>query len=688
MNSYLSALALLKTSYDQHGVTYLDYVTPFVGDTIRSVGRKQINTAQVRSALIDRYGLEIPEGVLNTLIRRLTKRGYGTRSHGFFHPNLRELAESFDLAEKRAEINLAIETLTKSLVDFASKELGREFLQEEAIGALTRYADSNGLPILRQAYGHEVVMTSLSMDETEYITSRFVIHAFEDRLAEMEWLVMLAKGSKLASVLYLPDPEDASRKIDGLTAIFDTPTLLSALGYDGIQQERAAREILTLAYQSGLDIAVFDHTLIDLESVLSAVGTRMNLMGNSVRPTWGVETHFLELGYEASDIQLLAGNLERDLASLRVNVLERPDFLIQLSIDEAALEKKLFDQVRYQRREPMLHDLNALTATFRKRRGLIKTKFEDCKAVFVTPNTSLARTAREFFQDHYGNHWPLAVTEDDFATLLWLKQPLAAPDLPKHRVVADAYAALEPGYVKWDSFLSQAEKLRENNEISEDDYYLLRYSSYAKDALIQETLGEPVGVTAEVARKIIDRVKSSIREPIQQEADRRQAELAEFQDSASKLEDSHAQELQMIERERNEALLAERIAKQQLDRLRKHARKKAHRWGSWCRRAVLLTAAMVIAIGIWSSLPASFGLTPDELPTSVRWIARGSVALLILAGALSSFFGWHLTQLARRFEVWVSKKLERRYLEDLDPDGPDSTDYINRESRVRFPVSR
>ena len=196
------------------------------------------------------------------------------------------------------------------------KHIGHDLSIQEAIGALTRYADSNGLPILRKAYGHEGLSASLSPDESEYITSLFVVHAFEGDHLEKEMLIVLAKGSKLASVLYLPDPENASRKISGLTAFFDTPTMLSALGYQGSRQERSAREILTLAYKSGLTLAVFDHTIDEMESVLSAVGARINRGGSTVRSPWGVETYFLERGYNASDIQLFAGRLEEDLRSL------------------------------------------------------------------------------------------------------------------------------------------------------------------------------------------------------------------------------------------------------------------------------------------------------------------------------------------------------------------------------------
>ena len=664
MTSYLSALALLKTSYDQHGATYLDYMTPFVGDTIRAAAGDQISATELRAALIDRYGLEVPSGVVNTLVRRLTKLGYGVRSHGHFLPNKTKLAEAFDLDQKRAEAHATIQTLAASFVDFARTHTGDDLSIQQATEALTRYADINGLPILRKAYRHEGLSTSLSLNETEYITSLFVIHAFEGKRPEKEMLVMLAKGSKLASVLYLPDPGTASRKISGLTAFFDTPTLLSALGYQGSKQERPAREIITLAYQSGLTVAAFDHTLDEMESVLSAVGERINRGGNTVRSPWGVETHFLEHGYNASDIQLLAGSLKEDLRSLRVQVFERPDARVEWSVDESALEKKLLAAVRYTRREPMLHDLDALTATYRKRRARLKRNFEDCIAVFVTSNRPLVNASREFFQSQYGNHWPPAVTEDEFATLLWLKQPLAAPDLPSHRVLADAYAALEPGFIKWESFLTEAETLRDNNKISEDDYYLLRYTSYAKDALMQETMGQNVGVTAETAQQIIERVQESIRTPVQEEADRRATELEELRDHAKRLEVSLRRDLKKVECERDQARVDSATARQQLESGRQHARNKAQRWGSRCRWVAVAIAILVIFLGTYFSAPTELGLPPDRLPSIARWIARASVLSLAFFAVLNLVFDWRVLHLARKLDIWVSTRLERSYLPD------------------------
>lgn len=243
---------------------------------------------------------------------------------------------------------------------------------------------------------------------------------------------------------------------------------------------------------------------------------RSGYHGRSLR---GVEAHFLELGHNASDIKLLVGQLEKNLSSLRIRVRQRPQLTVPLSVDETSLTDELQREITYRSEDPMRHDLEALTGTYRFRQGRASRGFETARAVFVTPNTSLAIAARRFFDAQHSNQWPVAVTEDDFSTLLWLKQPMAAPDLPAQRLLADAYSALEPGLVSWESFLDELERLEEKDSVSEDDYYFLRYSSEARNALVEETLGgADAGVTAEVVHNVLARAHGAVAEPIEEDA--------------------------------------------------------------------------------------------------------------------------------------------------------------------------
>lgn len=667
-DDYLCALALLKISYDQYGTTYLDYLTPFIGDTIRSMGSAEVSARELHDALERKYGLVVPESVLNTLMRRLVRRGYGRLANRQFYPNIAHLSGEYDFDNRRQEINEQLAALCDAFIGFVSQELGRELSQTEAASVLIKYADDNGLPMIRHAQGQQTLKLSLSPNETEYITSRFIVHVFENESSEMDTLLILAKGSKLASVLYLPNPEDTQRRIRRLTAVLDTPTLLSALGHQGERQQAAAREMLSLARKCQVDLSVLEDTRSEVESVLHAVASKIARYGYSERSVRGVEAHFLAKGFDASDIQLIIGRLDKALAALGVQSIERPDMTVALSVDESSLEAIIQESVGYHRSDGRLHDLNALTATYRLRAGRMPTTFEDCRAVFITPNTALARASRDFFEEGYGNLWPIAITEDDFTTLLWLRQSLDAPDLPRQRLLADAYAALEPGPV-WTVFLQEIEKLRAQNELSEDDYVFFRYSLDAKKALMRETLGEASRMTSSVVHKIVERARDQHRETIEQDV---RVSSTESHESAMRRQRDLESKLAAARAEREDALHAMREARAAnqalIEQQRSVAGSRARSHAKVVRIALMFAVGGLLALGLWMSAPPDWIWQPSTVSALPRWTIGVAVAGLVVASAGNLLFGSYLSRSAKKLEGWISVRLATRYVRKLGLD--------------------
>ena len=327
----------------------------------------------------------------------------------------------------------------------------------------------------------------------------------------------------------------------------------------------------------GIDLAVFDHTIDETESVLRAAALAISGGAHPRRGARAVESHFLNLDYAASDVEMHIGQLEQDLRSLRVGILERPEMRIEWSVDEATLEEQLLQAIRYPRREPMLHDLEALTAIFRLRRGRTPRSFENCRAIFITPNVPLARAARDFFDQEAGEHWPVAITDDDFATLVWLKRPLAAPELPMRRVIADAYAALEPGLVSWETYLTEIDKLRANERISEADYFFLRYSGVAKDALMDETLGVIDRISMDAVEAFLDDYKASIRSPLEKEVSQQSKSHESFRREAAAREADLEQRLRGAELSRTRSDHEAANASRTIEHHRNTARNRATR---------------------------------------------------------------------------------------------------------------
>ena len=77
-----------------------------------------------------------------------------------------------------------------------------------------------------------------------------------------------------------------------------------------------------------------------------------------------------------------------------------------------------------------------------------------------------------------------------FTTLIWLKAVKKAPDLPKDRLVATCYAAMLPSENLWTEYVKEAERLKKNGTIQEEDYAVLIHSLEARNRLMELTFGK------------------------------------------------------------------------------------------------------------------------------------------------------------------------------------------------------
>jgi hypothetical protein len=181
----------------------------------------------------------------------------------------------------------------------------------------------------------------------------------------------------------------------------------------------------------------------------------------------GSSTDYLrKSGANPSDIDLRLARLDEDLGAFRIQIRKRPTSGIQ--VDQEGLRTCLRDEVRYRREHALEHDLLAVEAILRLRGGERQFRLENSRAVFVTTNTSLVRAARSF-AGYQRDCIPLLFADSEFVTLVWLKRPMAFPDLPTKQVIANSYAGLNPSEMLWKAYLEETEGTVEESPISEPE---------------------------------------------------------------------------------------------------------------------------------------------------------------------------------------------------------------------------
>lgn len=428
-------------------------------------------------------------------------------------------------------------------------------------------------------------------------------------------------------------------------------------------------ELLQLLYQAGADLRCFSHTLDEIRSSLIACAIRMerNQLADAYGPS--IE-YFVEKGLQPSEVRLRAEKIERDLEALRLKIVEKPPFDKEYMIDEQALANAIQKDFTYSNQNALWRDVSSISSVIRLRGGHQSQLVEECRAVFVTTNPVLVRAAKEFTEKgREANNVPPVLTDYALTNLLWLKMPMRAPDLPRKRIIAAAFAAAQPDQQLWQRYLAEIGKLREDNTVSADDYFLLRHSLQARAALMEVTLGEGDSFTTGTVNEILDIVRADIQRDLRTKLDEeRQQKVQAMSEAAATVEDVNKAAALAIQ-QTEAAFGAERIQlqaalNQAADRersRRREIRARAVRWGHATGRILGMCGLILLVVGSASAFPL-WRDDPRGDKGYLRLVLSILQAFLFLLGVANYMWGTTVEGLLRKLELWMADRIEQALL--------------------------
>ncbi|MFJ5956896.1 hypothetical protein ACIQC5_13175 [Paenarthrobacter sp. NPDC092416] len=669
-NALLASLAIIKANWDVSQESYVDNFLPFFLDAAKEAAGAPLSALAAKTHIRERFGIDIPEGVLSTLSRRAAQKKLGHRENGSFVADRSQLDGIRDLGRQKADHLRRQTALVSQLINFAEERFQRTLSIEEAEDALLDHIEAHSVPLLGSVVNgapYDARPSSSSDKTTEYIVNAFVGHVVSSMPDAFEHLEAVVKGSMLAVSLYLPNGSELGRRIDRTTFYLDAPVLLKALGYEGQDAMEAAKDLIILSRDAGANLACFEHSVSEVRGILQRSASKASqgaFHGSNRRAT---DSHFASMGVTASDILLMSQRLDDDINALGVAIQERPDPSPALTIDELALEDLMGESMGYSSRDALLNDLDSLTAVHRLRGGRSSSRLETCRALLVTTNAGLARVGRSFFMRGGDHEWPPALTDHHLATLVWLKKPQAAPNLPRAQILADCFAALEPGGRIWDRYLGEIQRLSHTGEISESDVMLLRYSTEAERSLMDRTMGDADRVTSTTVADILETVKAEILSPAEGERD---AAVIAVSTIRNELEGT-TQALEAREGELAEERAAKQAAGEHAESLesrlaqletadqnrRQRATKKAQRRALTIHRCFIGVCAGIILFSIAATVLPD-GIIPGWAKPAAPW----TISFSVVASGLTLFLGGSIWGTAGWLRRQVEHRLEKRYL--------------------------
>lgn len=661
----LIGYAILRANYNAQAPNYLDNFAPFVLSAIANSSTQVVERNAVSGVIRELFGLNIPTLVVPRLLRRTNRQGL-TEPVG--NDAIRLTAEAAsDLPDLNAEVaryrgrqtelvtqlSAFIESNFPEHLDLTTRDLGAH---------LAEFFDKNAVPLL----GASLNASQPVHDDSAglgFVVAAFVDHLYKTDQARFAYVVEAAKGAMLASVLEL-DTSSMNESLAQLTLVLDSPVVMDALGYHGAVPEAAMRHVLQMATSQGATLAVFRHSISELDGILEAIENALR-RGGASRSTGRGYLHFAETGASPVDIALLRERLEDSLTDLGVEVLEQPGGYYEYGLDESKLEDMIQSRVRYLQDAARVNDVRSLSAVHRMRKGNQSRTVERSNAVLVSSNLNLVRGARDF---NGGPTFPLAVTAEAIASILWVRSPALADDVPREVVLASAYAGMQPSPILWKKYVDEIERLEKAGTVSPDDAVILRATSVGRDAFMTETLGDEGALGDDLPLTVLQRVQSSIAEPLQTEVASLASQLSSVEAQArltsdekrreasarQAAEDEAAAQRAVIGEMKGQILQLQTDQQEKIDRIRARATKFAHAWTvglTWGARTLVLILSGWI---IWMiSVSGEYPLG------SLSWV----LAVVGVLGFLVSFLPQLTATLTSWEERWARHRSRSKLLE-------------------------
>ena len=382
--------------------------------------------------------------------------------------------------------------------------------------------------------------------------------------------------------------------------------------------------------KSGGGLFCYQHTIDEVFGILDACSIK--LKQGSLSQAYGPSIeYFIQNGCNASDIELFKSRLNDDIIALKMKIIDKPEYNPNYLIDEDGLTEYFRTHIKYFNPKALQRDVDSISAIVRTRRGKKCYTIEECRAIFVTQNHDVVKHSNDFLYEPTA--FPPAITDHNLTTLLWLKSPNEAPDLPRKRIIADCYAATQPTDRLWQKYMQKVDKLEKTGSFTTDDIYALRFSLEAKSILMKLTYGDEEffteGTVEEILQIAREHIQREVRNKLNEELKlRKKAEL----DLQAKLDQDEA--------------------RKQLQK------KKSEHWARSIRKTLEFFILIILFVGALYQFPWNL---PRPSTMIVNYIISIALCLLFLLMFYNLWKGKAVNTIMKCLEVriahWIEKKL-------------------------------
>jgi hypothetical protein len=511
--SALVSVAMLSALLETKKGDFLDIISPFIQNHLPTKLGELVDEAAILKLLQEEDGFEnFPRQVLLKILNRFSKqnKGFVERKNGKYYLSKVQDNTAFDDNKRKIKEahNAVMVALQRYLVENSKfKNITLEVTRNKFLAFL----EKNGLSFIDGVDGLRAVKSS---DYDNYYIARFILEEHEKKSTTYSQLREVVQGFFVYKAIYLfgkSDTPEQSLQLKNSSVFLDTALLIEALGYDTKEGENAAIELIHLIKNCGGSVKTFSHLVLEIKGILTAFAYSRN-------NRYSFRLHYLlDKKYTTTDILRVRDKLEENLRTLGIDIVDPVD---AKELDSAAFCDLKIGQIRLSLRDTYLgegadkrieNDILSVASVYKIKGHAPVFSLSSCKAMVVTSNFTLARTANHFCPSMKECGVGYVITDIDLMAALWLRTWDNKSHLPDMVLLENAYAACRPTPEIEKAFLECTKRLQEEGLLSEEDALVLRTERIIMEDVVEQTKNDASLVDEELIKQVLERYIEGIR---------------------------------------------------------------------------------------------------------------------------------------------------------------------------------
>ena len=471
---------------------------------------------------MDIYGLDVPLGASESILKRMLKDGLLTKDSGIYHIVATKIYKQKKKTEDK-EIETDYNDIVHNIIKYSKKDFNLDYNENEIEEGLLAFLKEYDLDLmLASSEIHDSFSKIKENKKLKYIISKYIIKIQNNNKKDFKKILAIAKGHAIASLIAFKEVENYTGKLDNVEIFIDSPIIFNLLGINGESNLALANELIGTLKKNGAKLRVFEINYEEVVSTVSDAIDRLKTGRYDLYKCSRVLRTAVRESYSATQMQVKLNQIDDLLRKHQIEKVQSPNLENhKYEIDHNKLSEiieNIYTQnggkhLPYYKRSQIERDVEVVSYIYHIRKNNSIINLKSSKAILLTSNEAVAFASKhnEISSNRSKPAIPPCLTDVFLATILWANYPTKNDNLNAKRLISECYANVELDNKLLQKFCEDIERMHNEQSISEEQFHLVNSSNLSYRLLEKLTLNDIEEYTdktpAEVVEDLINTLK-------------------------------------------------------------------------------------------------------------------------------------------------------------------------------------